>query len=435
LLVSARTKAVLCSSQAEMRRGNMRRIGRLTLITVGAVAVLIVTGASADTLRFVTVTAGADHSCALTDRGDAYCWGANEFGQLGNGEADSVPHTKPVRVSGGLKFTTLVAGLTYTCGMTRDGAVFCWGANDSAQLGDGTVKNSVTPVRVATDIKFKAIGPGGSHTCAVSLDSVGYCWGGNWHGQLGVGDRDGDTAAPCCSRMPKPIRTELRFRTVIAGGIDSCGVSLDGKAYCWGSPQEGRLGTGAADAANKSADKTVPTAVVGDLLFATVTPRWNTCGLSSTGTAFCWGAAGVHGVLGSGNTIEADFVPVPVRVSMNADLKTITVGPFHNCALTRDGVAYCWGENTDGELGDGTTRDAPVPRQVATSRRFIAIAAGGNALVAKPGDVKTWGFTCGVTTDAGVLCWGDNRHGALGNGSTSRALTPVPISDPTEILR
>jgi alpha-tubulin suppressor-like RCC1 family protein len=264
------------------------------------------------------------------------------------------------------------------------------------------------------------------------LDNVGYCWGGNWHGQLGVGDRDGDAVAPCCYRVPKPIRTDLRFLTVAAGGIDSCGITLDGKAHCWGSPQEGRLGTGAADAANKSADKTVPTAVAGDLLFATVMPRWHTCGLSLDGAAFCWGGAGVHGVLGAGNSIQADFVPVPVRVAGSPDWATIVVSPFHNCALTRDGIASCWGENTDGELGDGTTQDAAVPRRVATTRRFIAIAAGGNALVARAGDVSTWGFTCGVTTDdGGVLCWGDNRHGALGNGSTNRALTPVPISDPT----
>ena len=413
----------------------MRRFGRFAVIIVGAVGVHVSPVAFAESLRFVTVSAGADHACALTDRGDAYCWGSNEFGQLGNGAADSVPRTRPVRVSSDLKFRTLVAGLSHTCAITRDGVAFCWGANDSAQLGDGTIKNSAAPVRVATDTKFKTIGPGGTHTCAVSMNNVGYCWGGNWHGQLGLGDRDGDAAAPCCYRVPKPIRTELRFLAVIAGGIDSCGVTLEGKAYCWGSPQEGRLGTGAADAANKSADKTVPTAVTGDLGFVTVMPRWHTCGLSSNGAAWCWGGAGVHGVLGTGNPIQGDFAAVPLPVSASTHWAAIAVGLFHNCALTRDGVGYCWGENTDGELGDGTTRDAPVPRPVATNRRFIAITTGGNAVVAKPGDVSTWGFTCAVTTDdRGVLCWGDNRHGALGNGSTNRALTPVPISDPTRSI-
>jgi hypothetical protein len=127
-------------------------------------------------------------------------------------------------------------------------------------------------VRVAGDLRFHMIGPGGSHTCAVSTDGVGYCWGGNWHGQLGAGRHDGDPPEHLRLRAPTPIRTELRFSALAAGGISSCGIALDGKAYCWGSPQEGRLGTVAADAANKFLDKMVPTAV-GDVVFATVTPR------------------------------------------------------------------------------------------------------------------------------------------------------------------
>ena len=372
-------------------------------------------------LRFVTVTAGADHVCALTDHGDAYCWGSNEFGQLGNGSADSMPHPVAVRVRAEVTFTTVSAGFTHTCGLVRDGSAWCWGANDTAQLGDGSLKNSPIPVRVSTDVKFQTIGPGGGHTCGVSDDGIGYCWGGNWHGQLGVGDRDGDAAAPCCYRVPKPIRTELRFRTVIAGGISSCAVAVDGKAYCWGSPQEGRLGTGAADAANKSADKTTPIMVVGDTVFETVFPRaWHTCGLSSVKAAFCWG----------GDMFQMKSA-VPERVSIPGEISVVTTGHFHDCALTRDGIAYCWGTNADGEIGDGSRQDAASPQRVATNRRFSSIAAGGNVFVSKPGDVSTWGFSCGLTADDGsILCWGDNRHGALGNGSTDRALTPTPIAKP-----
>ena len=121
---------------------------------------------------------------------------------------------------------------------------------------------------------------------------------------------------------------------------------------------------------------------------------------------------------------------VPKLVA-DVQFTVVSTGLFHDCALARDQVAYCWGQNTDGELGDGTTRDAAAPQRVATTRRFVSIAAGGNVFVAKPGDVSTWGFTCGVTADEGaVQCWGDNRHGALGNGSTDRSLTPTPIAKP-----
>ena len=402
----------------------MRRFGRFTVIIVAAVAVHV-DPVAFESLRFVTVSAGADHACALTDRGHAYCWGSNEFGQLGIGSADSGPYMKPERVTGDVTFTTIAAGLSHTCGLTKDSAVFCWGANDSAQLGDGTIKNSALPVRVSTGVRFKSVGPGGSHTCAVATDDVGYCWGGNWHGQLGVGDRDGDAAAPCCYRVPTPIRTDLRFRMVAAGGIHSCGVALDKKAYCWGSPQEGRLGTGAADAANKSADKTTPTPVVGEIAFETITRgSWHTCGLAANSAVFCWG----------GSAFQMDS-PVPKRVGGEIEFANVATGLFHDCAVTRDGIAYCWGENKDGQLGDGTTTDATLPRRVATNRRFASISPSGNVVVVKPGDAITWAFTCALTKDDAVLCWGDNRHGALGNGSTTRALTPIPISDPTGSIR
>jgi alpha-tubulin suppressor-like RCC1 family protein len=393
----------------------MRSASALLLIAVLA-SVAHIAATPADSPHFVSVTVGADHVCALTDGGDVYCWGSNEFGQLGIGSADKTPHTKPERVIGNIRFTTIAAGLTHTCGLVRGGEVFCWGANDSAQLGDGTIKNNPLPIRVAGDLKFKAIGPGGTHTCAVAVDGVGYCWGGNWHGQLGVGNRDGDAAAPCCYRVPTPIRTDIRFTSVVAGGIDSCGVAIDGKAYCWGSPQEGRLGTGAADAANKSADKTVPIAVVGDVAFKNVIPRaFHTCGLSSTDGVFCWG----------GNIFEMESA-VPRRIGPSTEFVTVSTGLIHDCALSRDGTAYCWGQNGNGQIGDGTTHGAAMPQRVATDRRFSAITAGGNVFVAQPGDVAMWGFTCALAKDGeSISCWGDNRHGALGNGSTDRALTPT----------
>ena len=148
--------------------------------------------------------------------------------------------------------------------------------------------------------------------------------GGNWHGQLGVGDRDGDAEAPCCRRAPTPIRTALRFRSVVAGGISSCGVAVDGVAYCWGSPQEGRLGTGEQDAINKSADKTSPAAVTSDARFIAVMPRaWHTCGLSDGGGVFCWG----------GNIFRMESA-VPRRVAPTADFVAMSTGQLHDCAVS-----------------------------------------------------------------------------------------------------
>ena len=123
--------------------------------------------------------------------------------------------------------------------------------------------------------------------------------------------------------------------------------------------------------------------------------------------------------------------PVPERVSIPGEISVVTTAHFHDCALNRDGTAYCWGTNADGEIGDGTRQDAAVPQRVATNRRLSSITAGGNVFVAKPGDVSTWGFSCGLAADDGsILCWDDNRHGALGNGTTDRALRPTLIARP-----
>jgi alpha-tubulin suppressor-like RCC1 family protein len=125
--------------------------------------------------------------------------------------------------------------------------------------------------------------------------------------------------------------------------------------------------------------------------------------------------------------------PIPERVGADSQFSAVVTGHFHDCALTHDGVAYCWGTDTDGELGNGSTHEASTPERVATDRRFSSIAAVGNISISGT-NVTTWGFTCAVTSEAGtILCWGDNRHGELGSGSTNRALTPVPISDPTSI--
>ena len=224
----------------------MKRVRYIALIGLTAGCAHGAWRVPAKVLRFVIVTAGADHACALTEKGEVYCWGSNQFGQLGNGAADSANHATPQRVRSDLPFDTVVAGFRHTCGIARDGSTYCWGANESGQLGDGTLKSKSLPVRVKSDIRFQSIGPGGTHTCGVSADATGYCWGGNWHGQLGEGSLSGDT--PCCFLSPVRVRTSLRFRSVVAGGIHTCGVTVDSKAYCWGSPQEGRLGSGEDDA-------------------------------------------------------------------------------------------------------------------------------------------------------------------------------------------
>lgn len=391
----------------------------LTWVAGLVVSALVAQAARAPTV--VGVTAGADHACALTRRGQAYCWGANEFGQLGRGRADSTPGTAAELVVGGLRFTTIAAGYSHTCGIAVTGAAYCWGSNEYGQLGDGSRRSSARPVAVAGGLEFRSIAPGGTHTCAVTRGDVAYCWGGNWHGQLGQGSLSGDSATPCCLRSPVRVHGQLGYRTIAAGGIHTCAIALDGRGYCWGSPQDGRLGSGAADALNDSVDKPVPAPVVGAVRFANVATRsWHTCAIATNADAYCWGRSTAH------DTADIRAAAEPRRVAGVTGLRAIAAGLRHNCALTR-GAAYCWGANADGQLGNGTTRASSAPVRVATGRRFTSITAGGK-LEASGGSIRTWSFSCAVATASrGVYCWGANHRGQLGDGSTTPSTLPVRV--------
>ena len=201
---------------------------------------VVVTGG----LTFSAVTAGNRHTCGLTTPGIAYCWGNNDYGQLGDGTIGF--GYAPVPVSGGLTFSALSAGDENTCGLTTTGIAYCWGSNSSGQLGVGsTTSRSLIPVAVAGGLTFSALGPGanrtnrnlGSHTCGVTTAGAAYCWGSNNSGQLG----DGSTTARA---VPVAVTGGLTFSALSASLDHTCGLTTNGAAYCWGSNASGQLGTG-----------------------------------------------------------------------------------------------------------------------------------------------------------------------------------------------
>ncbi len=183
--------------------------------------------------QFTSLTAGIYHVCGLVATGEAYCWGDNSFGGLGDGT--TVYRDTPTAVGGGQSFASLDGGYFRTCGVDRGGAGWCWGYNSNGRLGDGTTTDRSAPAAVAGGITFSQISVGHSHTCGLSLDGMAYCWGMNNEGQLGNGSTED-------SWTPVPVAGALRYASISAGDSHTCAVELKGIVYCWGNNWYGQLG-------------------------------------------------------------------------------------------------------------------------------------------------------------------------------------------------
>jgi len=186
--------------------------------------------------RFTAISAGWNFTCALDGDGHAFCWGDDSDGQLGDSTTTSARRL-PVPVSGGLSFVSISAGNAHACGVTKQGDAYCWGKNGSGQLGDGTTSDRSTPARVKASTRFASITTGGVHTCAITPDADAYCWGKNSYGQLG----DGGTTDHA---VPTRVAGAHAFATLRAFGSHTCGSAVTGEAFCWGYNLEGQLGDG-----------------------------------------------------------------------------------------------------------------------------------------------------------------------------------------------
>ena len=243
-------------------------------------------------LSFASLSSGENHTCGLTTGGIAYCWGRNDLGQLGDGT--TTERLTPVLVSGGLSFASLNAGggQGHTCGLTTGGEAYCWGRNFDGQLGDGTTTNRLAPVLVSSGQSFTALSAGGFHSCGVTTGGDAYCWGENFFGELG----DGTTT----DRLtPVLVSGSLSFASLSAGSSHSCGLTTGGNAYCWGRNTRGQLGdgttTGRLTPVLVTGGLSFASLNLGDP---------HSCALAATGGgAYCWGS-NFSGQLGDGTTTD-----------------------------------------------------------------------------------------------------------------------------------
>ena len=352
----------------------------------------------------MAVATGGSHTCALDTVGALKCWGYNAYGQLGD---DSLSSKVTPSAPSGLSSGAIAisAGETHTCALTTPGTVTCWGDNDFGQLGDGSPTGRFMPTAVASLTSgVLSIKGGGRHTCALTSGGAAKCWGDNSYGQLGDGTKVVRT-------IPVPVSgLSSDVGAISAGGFHTCAVTASGAVKCWGYNNYGQLGIGVGS--NESA----PTAVTGLATgaAAVATGSFHTCAVTSAGAVKCWGLNS-SGQLGNGST-DNSFTPVAVP-SLTSGVAAVSAGVAHTCALTTAGAVKCWGDNQYGELGDGSTSNRNEPTAVSSlSSGVIAVTTGNR-------------FTCALTSTGAVKCWGVNGSGQLGDGTYTGRLTPVAVND------
>jgi alpha-tubulin suppressor-like RCC1 family protein len=347
-----------------------------------------------------------DHTCLTTSNGGVKCWGKNNKGQLGNGTTDS--STISVSVEGlneevfsaitGHKTSFLSFYSAQSCALFKSGKVACWG------YLPGTSDSYTIPKYIDELQDAAQISGSYGHICAVLKNGRVMCWGHNEHGALGNGS-SADYGYPVMADTLAGLAS-----WVATGDQFTCAVMRDnGTVSCWGNNQYGTLGNGTV------VNSYMPMQVLGIRSATQVTAGYeHACALLQSGDVKCWGN-NEYGQLGDGS-MRNSSIPVDVT-GMGEPVASITAGRYHTCALTRGGGAKCWGSNTKGQLGDGTTRRRYSPVDVVGLDKGVVL-------------LQAFHYnTCSRTEDGSAQCWGDNESGELGDGTTTGRAAPVDVKD------
>lgn len=363
------------------------------------------------TQRFKTLAAGDSHTCGLTVAGAVYCWGRGELGQLGDGQ--STNRAKPVKIASELSFVSLSAFADTTCGLDKDSKLYCWGENQRGQLGldPMTTTASNRPVAVASAYSFEQVSVGGAHVCALT-GSEGYCWGDNGSGQLAQLGAMG-TTEPMLVRAAGNSRLDLK--SIAAGEDVSCGVTINGQTYCWGSGLNRRLGRDNGQPSN------TPVLIPGGHSFERVAiGQYHSCGIKLDGQVWCWG----NNEFGVFARKPLALQPLPARIGGNLLFEQVAVHGTFACGVDRGGDLYCWGDRGQHYLADGKYGFATQPRSLSS-------------LVAAQLSLG-WRHTCAISDSGALKCWGRGSEGQLGFTEdnellASMAKTPEGITDASAV--
>ncbi len=359
-------------------------------------------GASIAPWRSVDI--GLYHTCGVAETsGAAYCWGRNNAGQIGSAAAGPLAYTPtPVTFAGSWRQVT--AGGSHSCGLDSSGAIHCWGSNDTGELGSGGGPSTV-PVPVEAG-EHATLDTGLQHNCVLDPAGARVCWGVNDRTELGNGTSGAPVATPTVIAGGPAAWSALALGVYFGCGV---GAGADaGKLWCWGENESGQLARvgGATATAPLEVTSTMAgwTAVGAGLAHA--------CGIRGgvQGNLLCWGNNSGQQV----GVASTNPQPIPIALA-NADWTHVDLGGTHTCAVRANGDLHCWGDNYLGQLGDGTLNGrAGLGASLAGAHDWLAVSAGADR-------------SCGIRgVERRLYCWGENAHGAIGDGTGAR-FVPVAV--------
>ncbi len=326
--------------------------------------------------KWTAVAAGGEHTCALRDDHSVWCWGRNNFSQVGAGGTPFGYDARPIKLPTANDWSSIVVGHQHSCGLRGTGTAWCWGRGDSGQLGNGMTVSNGTPVQYTEpqDYPYEQLSAGAYHTCAL---------------RSGGGLRTCAGAVTLGFPDAIPGYTGSFLETISSGGDESCAVTATGAVKC------DVLG----DDVVTSSTHTYTAVDVGESFW---------CALATGGTLYCAGD-GIWGQLGNGANLTS---ATPVQTGPSLYWVEISAGGRHACGITADGTLYCWGANEAGQLGDTTTQRRSTPTYVGTG--WEKVSAGDD-------------HTCAIKTDDSLWCWGKGEYGRLGSNGTANATSPTRV--------
>ena len=386
---------------------------------------------------FGQIGAGGAHTCALTSGGGVNCWGSGVNGRLGNDANTTLKLPgNPVVDNGGNPLTGVVqvsAGSEHSCALDSEGGVWCWGNGANGRLGNDASSESDHAVAVVNgDSSVTALTGivqiGGSSTspCALTVEGGVVCWGYNSDGQIGNNfntDRDHPVDVVASGTNPTALSGIVQISQSSASN-HTCALTVEGGVVCWGKGGDGQLGNG------YNTDKNYPVDVVASGTVTTplggivqiTTGGTHTCAITKEGGVKCWGK-GSNGRLGNKSSTDTNY-PVDVVDEDSAPLTGVVQigsGTAHTCALLEGGGVVCWGYNSDGQMGNGGATDKDHAVKVL-EKEGSSFALSGILQMS-----VGYNHACALNSDGEILCWGDGADGRLGNNATDNQPAPVKV--------